>query len=188
MKTTSMILFTSLFAIVCYAQYNDTPQATSNKVVHFKKLQELLPTYTPDGFTRGKPTGSTSSAFGIAASEAYVHYSKSSEKENEIGVDITLKIMDNSMMGLTLLGMEMASGYESETEEGYEKSISFKGYRALEIVEYGVNGGTPSCNFKVLIGNRFLVEIDASNTKDIAMLKKLADNIDLAKVENITEE
>jgi len=51
------------------------PAAQSQtKVVHFKKLQEYLPSMEMKGFERKKPTGQTQTAMGMTSSEAKVRY------------------------------------------------------------------------------------------------------------------
>lgn len=45
--------------LICSAFLLVSAQEQQQKVVHFKKLQSFLPAKTIEGYTRGKPTGST---------------------------------------------------------------------------------------------------------------------------------
>src|SRR5713101_4603581 len=72
------------------------------KVIHFKKLQECLPTKELKGFKRMKPGGSTQPAFGMTTSEASVRYQQgeSNPEATEIPqgdvASIEIKISDVS--------------------------------------------------------------------------------------------
>lgn len=162
-------------------------QETQNgeEVVHFRKLQECLPTYTPEGFIREEPTGSTGTLLGIAASEAIVQYSKSvSDEDIELPTRIEVKISDNVFIPLTEIGMKFISDYENETEDGYEKTTTIQGYRAIETVDdYDI----PYCKLAILVENRFFVEVEGYYMIDIPMLKKIAESINFKKLKELKE-
>jgi hypothetical protein len=150
------------------------------KVVHFKKLQEFLPTKDVPGFKRGKPSGQTSAAMGMATSEASIRYLKEGKDEQSIEV----KVADVSAIPFGLAAMsaaQLAQGdFENETEQGYEKSTSVAGYRGTEEVR---KGNTSSCKVALVVGNRFMVEVSGTGFADPANLRSLAESMKLSGLE-----
>jgi hypothetical protein len=165
------------------------------KAVHFKKLQEFLPTKAPAGFARQKPSGGTQTMMGMTTSEARVRFTGSKTekaKNEETGameervVDISLEaiISDVSLVPFAAAAYLMQTGeYENETEEGYEKSITYKNFRGKESVsttEY-----SKKASIELFVANRFLVRLQAENTDDLKGLYTLLDDIDLARLEKV---
>ncbi len=151
-------------------------------VIHFKKLQEALPTAELAGFKRNKPTGSTATAMGMTTSEAGVKYVQAAASETGEEVSIEVKISDT--VGVPFAAMAFAAipqvESESETESGYQKTITVKKkYKASE----EVTNDPPSMKLSIPVTNRFMVEIDGFGTKDAALLHKLVENMALDKLE-----
>lgn len=150
------------------------------KPVHFKKLQEFLPKLDIPGYTKGKPGGQTSTAMGMSSSEATLKYEKD-EPQNEDGsmVSVSVSIQDilGVPMGAMALSMIGGTEYESETENGYEKSIKVQGYPGKEMSE---TGEVKSAEVTIAVASRFLVTLRHEGASDAGVLKKLADNMKLA--------
>ena len=163
------------------------------KAVHFKKLQEFLPTKAPAGFERKKPSGQTQTVMGMTTSEATVRFTgtKTEKVKNETtgqmeeqSVEMTLEatISDISLVPFAAAAYMMQTGdYENETEDGYEKSIVHKNFRGKESVSSSEDN--KKCELELFVVNRFLIKLRAENTADIKSLYALLDNIDLAKLE-----
>lgn len=170
------------------------------KVVHFKKLQEFLPTISLPGWERGKPRGSTQSAMGISTSEASIAYTgtrkekqevededgKKKMEEVEVGTEISVKISDISLIPFAAMAFAFQQEFENEMEDGYEKSVTIK--KTFKGVEKVQKGDGKSCELNFPIANRFMVEIRGSNIDDVQLLHKLAESMDLAKLEKTTAE
>ena len=166
------------------------------KVVHFKKLQEFLPTAAVKDFKREKPTGTTQTAMGMSTSEASVRFTRTvkemQEMEDEAGKkrkeevdvthEITIKISDMSAMPFAVWAMAFQQqDYENETEEGHEKSTTVKeAYKGVEKVQ---SGSYRSCQLQFSVGSRFLVEANGSGTDDVKLLYTFVESMDLAKLE-----
>jgi len=192
MKTLGSIL-TLLFLATLVAP-------AQQKVVHFKTLQEFLPTMTLPGWERSKPRGSTQSALGLSTSEASVSYSgkrkekqevedeagKKRTEEVEVGTEITVKITDISLVPFAAMAFAFQQDFENETEDGYEKSVTIK--KSFKGVEKAQKGDSKSCELNIQVANRFLVEIRGTGFDDVQLLHKLAESMDLAKLEKTTPE
>lgn len=154
------------------------------KIVHFKKLQEFLPSQQIEGFKRTKPIGSTQKTMGLSASEASVRYEKI---DDEAGQNIEVKIVDMSLIPFAAWAMAYQQmEYENETEEGYEKSVTVaKEYKGLEQVS---NGESKSCSLNFAVGNRYHVEIDAYGFDDIKILYTLVESMKLDTLAKLTAE
>jgi hypothetical protein len=155
----------------------------AKKTVHFKKLQDFLPKIDLAGFTRGKPGGETSSAMGMSTSEANVTYEKSGGDESPT---IEVKISDMAGVPYAQMGIQVmgAMEFENETANGYEKSIKVQGFSGTEKVDN--SEGDKSALITLVVGGRFMVEIQARGTSEAALLHKLLDSMNLAELAKIT--
>lgn len=150
------------------------------KVVSFKKLQEFLPQGEIQGFNREKPTGSTQTIMGITNSEAKVIYRKNSEDGN--GITVTTQIMDATFNPYMLLQFNIATGYENETENGYEKStvVKEKYPGRLSVTK---SEGWATCKTEFGVMNRFFVSVQVEGTDDVKMIDKIISMMALDKLE-----
>ena len=168
------------------------PAAQSQtKVVHFKKLQEYLPSMEMKGFERKKPTGQTQTAMGMTSSEAKVRYVTqappdsvpSEEGYTEQSIEITLSDMSGIPFG-QMAAMQYQQEFENETEDGYEKSVTVKGtYKGKESAR---TGDYKSCELEFMVGTRFMFKLQGNGISDAKVLTKLAESVDLAKLEKLT--
>ena len=150
------------------------------KIVHFKKLQELLPSKDVPGFKRNKPTGSTQTQMGMTTSEAAVRYVKAgTDTTQELSIEI--KIGDMALMPFAAWAMMyQQQDYENETEEGYEKTLWVK--KLYKGVEKSQGADYKSCSLNFGVGNRFNVSMEAQGFSDAKILLDLADSMDLDKL------
>ena len=159
------------------------------KAVHFKKLQEFLPTMNIEGFERKKPTGQTQTQMGMTTSEAKVRYAEKGKEEAEMAEDApplrSIEITISDMAGIPYAGMVAMAyqqDFENESENGYEKSVTVKGHRGKESAQ---TGEYKDCHLEFMVANRYVIKLDAQATDDVKMLHKLAASIDLAKLEKL---
>ena len=165
-----------LVAIVAFCSISVGQQ----KVVHFKKLQEFLPSQEVPGFKRTKPIGSTQTAMGMTTSEASVRFVKAAmdtiPEEN-----IEIKISDMALMPFAAWAMMyQQQDYERETEEGYEKTVLVK--KNFKGIEKSQTGDSKSCSLTFAVGSRFNVSLEASGFSDAKILAGLVENMDLDKL------
>jgi hypothetical protein len=159
--------------------------AAQQQVVHFKTLQGFLPTRDVAGYTRGKPTGQTTSAMGFTISEASIEYESQAQPSDDMSPP-TLRVTITDMSGNPAAGfaqMALAFDIEQETEDGYQKSIQVEGkYRGTE--QATTTQGSESCSITVLVGTRFVVQLDGSGTADAKLLHGLLGTMKLSELEN----
>jgi hypothetical protein len=159
-----------------------TPTPAQQTVVNFRTLQTFLPTAEVPGFVRRKPTGQTSSAMGMTSSEAKVVYERQAEQE-EGTPTITVTVTDlagNPGAGFAAMGFAME--VSEETDEGYRKTIKVQNqYKGLE--EATTTPENKSCHISVLVGNRFIVNLEGYLTDQAALLHKLLESMKLAQLE-----
>jgi len=144
--------------------------------VNFRDLKALLPESLP-GMKRTTAEGEKTSVMGINVSEAHARY------ENEEGANIDVKITDmGSVSGL--VGMAtMAWAYgdiDRESDDGYEKTTTFDGYKAFE--KYSKESKNGELN--ILIARRFIVNVEGSNV-EMPALKDAAGKVNLKTLEGM---
>lgn len=184
-----MRMFVSLFLAVVLA--GSVLQAQV-KAIHFKKLQECLPTAAIPEFQREKPTGTTQTSMGMSTSEASVRYTSipkpdslvTEDAEAEPTISVSVKIVDLVSMPYALAVFSMQQDYENETEEGYEKSVTISGtYKGIEKAR--TSEGGESCEVSFGVANRFMVTIEIDGKNDQAFLQKVVTMTDLSKLETL---
>ncbi|MDP1675876.1 MAG: hypothetical protein Q8L88_03340 [Bacteroidota bacterium] len=192
-----------IFAIIiaaCFLQLiaQTQTQIAPLKIVSFKKLQEFLPTKAPTGFTRQKPKGQTMTSSGVSTSNASVEFTAPKKikelqtmddgKQDSVEVDVTwhatIDIADYAGLGEGMAAsLQMIAGmeFENETENGYEKSITFNNYKGIEKISSQEN--SHSCSMQLVVGNRFLVNATGDGFSDVTILQALLNSIELKKLE-----
>ena len=162
--------FMAAFLLCSLTVIGQAEQATLN----FKDLQKFLPTADIPGFTKGKPGGQTSSMMGMSTSEATLMYRKGDES-------IEVKISDMAgipfaSMGAAVMG---ATEFENQTENGYEKSIKIQGFGGTEKVE---TGEYKSAEINLFVANRFIINLQAREIGETALLYKLIEGMNLGEL------
>jgi hypothetical protein len=147
--------------------------------VSFRLLKELLPEDLP-GMKRTGISGEKNAAFGMTLSEAHAKYAA------EDGGMIEIKITDmGSISGL--VGMSRFAWanneFERESDDGYEKTTTFEGYKAIE--KYTVSN--QKGELQIIIGKRFVVDVDGRRV-EMSQVLDAARTIDLEKLESLKDE
>jgi len=146
------------------------------ETVDYKELKALLPESLP-GMRRTDASGEKSSAMGMQISNAEGRY------RSDEGSSVTVKIADiGSMTGLA--GMTAYAwarvDVDRESDSGYEKTATFNGYKSHEKYDKQNKSGEIS----VLVGDRFVVEVDGNNV-DIDVIKSALGKVDLGKLNSM---
>jgi hypothetical protein len=148
-------------------------------VVEYKVLKDMLPE-SLDGMKRTDATGEKTAAMGMQVSNAEGRYS------NDQNGGITVKLTDiGSMTGLAGMAAYAwaATDIERESENGYEKTSTFNGFKSHERWEKSSSSGEISA----LVGGRFVAEVSGYNTSMDA-LKAALGKIDLKKLDGMKNE
>jgi hypothetical protein len=149
------------------------PTPGKSETVDFKELKALLPESLP-GMKRTDATGEKTAAMGMQVSNAEGQYSADN------GASMRVKITDiGSMTGLA--GMAMYAwanvAVDREGDNGYEKTSTIGGYKSHEKYDKSSKSGEVS----VLVGDRFVVEVDGSDV-DMDAIKNALGKVDLGKL------
>jgi len=141
--------------------------------VSFRDLQALFPAL--DGWERSKPTGEKVSA-PFKYSNAEVTYTKGDSR-------IELKLADSGFNQLFFapFAMLMTSGYEKETQDGYEKATKIGGQPGFE----KWNSEQKDGELTAMVGKRFLLSVEGRKINDIKQLHDIVGKIDLAKLASL---
>ena len=138
--------------------------------VSFRELQSVMPDLP--GWEKASPTGERMTS-PFSFSQASVTYSKGDAEINQ-------KIMDSGFNQLlfTPFTMFMAAGYEKETANGFERSVNVGGNPGWERWDKAGRSG----ELNVVVGKRFLVQVDGRSVDDIKALHAVIDRTDLEKL------
>ena len=126
-------------------------QGSKVETVDFRKLKELLPEEL-NGMNRTSASGEKTNSFGIKVSQSEGKY-KSEDGEQNIKITIIDLGSMKGLTGMALFAWTMAE-IDKETEDGYEKTTEFKGYKAFE--KY--NTKNKNGDLEVIVGDRFMVK------------------------------
>ena len=142
--------------------------------VDFRQLKALLPEEI-GAFKRKDARGEKNAAMGFAISEASARF------DGDAGANLHLKISDaGSLTGP--LSMALASwamvDVDRESDDEYEKSTTYGGFKAMEKYNNKSKSGTMS----VLVGGRFIVEARGNDVKMDDIKAALA-KVDLKKLD-----
>jgi len=146
------------------------------ETVDYQQLKALLPESLP-GMRRTDASGEKSAAMGMQISNAEGRY------RADDGSSATVKIADiGSMTGLA--GMAAYAwarvDVDREGDTGYEKTSTFNGYKSHEKYDKQNKSGEIS----VLVGDRFVVEVDGNNV-DMDAIKSALGKVDLGKLNSM---
>jgi hypothetical protein len=144
--------------------------------VSFKDLKALLPEELP-GWKRKETKGEKNGAMGLSISQADGRY------DGEGGATLRIKIVDaGSLTGPIGIGLAGWASIEidRETDDEYEKSTTFGGYKAFE--KY--NSKEKTGEMKLLLAGRFIVEVRGHGVK-IDDIKGALGKLDLKKLESL---
>ena len=141
--------------------------------VGFRELQTVMPAVA--GWEKGSPTGEKMSS-PFSFSQASITYKKGD-------AEIEQKIMDSGFNQLlfTPFTMFMAAGYEKETQDGYEKSVNIAGNPGWEKWDKTSRSG----ELNVVVGKRFLVQVEGHDLDDIKVLHTVLEQTDLSKLASL---
>lgn len=147
--------------------------------VDFRELKALLPEQLA-GLPRTEASGKKTGAFGVNVSTAEARYGG-----KEDGPQINLKITDMGAMGplgaMAGLGW-MSTDIDSESDNGYERTVDYKGNKGLEKYSTESKSGTAT----TMVGGRFMIEIEGQNIEP-AQLKTAAEAFDYDALDRLAK-
>ena len=141
--------------------------------VDYQKLLPILP-QPPQGWTADKPEGSTEDMGGFRITNAHRDYHKG---EGENAPTAAISILDSVANPDYVTATTAAWNSNSETNEGYGKSVTIDGNPGFEAFEKESKHAT----LWVMIANRFFVQVELQN-QDPKELQDWIKRIDLKKL------
>jgi hypothetical protein len=145
----------------------------AGKAIEPVSFRDLQVVFVPlDGWEMGKPTGEKITV-PFAYSQAKVRYSKEDAR-------IEATVTDSSFNQLLVAPFTifLTTGYEKETEIGYEKSVKVAGYPGWEKWDDSSKDG----ELNAFVNKRFLVQFEGDGLADTKVLYQLAEASNLGKL------
>ncbi len=138
--------------------------------VSFRDLQAVLPELS--GWTMAKPRGERMTS--------PVPFSQTEASYNNGDARVEVKVVDSAFHQMLLApwSMFLATGYEKETDSGYERSVTVGGNPGFE----KWNSERKDGELNVVVAKRFLVTIEGDNISDAKVLHEFASKLDTAKL------
>jgi hypothetical protein len=141
--------------------------------VSFRDLQAAFGELS--GWEKGKPTGERMTS-PVNYSIAKVTYVNGDARINE-------EISDSAFNQMLLVpfSMFLTTGYEKETDDGYEKSAKVGDYPGFE----KWNGGNHSGELTAIVNKRFIVQVNGHGIPDPKVMQQAMASIDLKKLASL---
>jgi hypothetical protein len=141
--------------------------------VGFRELQAAFGDIS--GWEKGKPTGERMTA-PVNYSVAKVTYTKGDARIEE-------EISDSAFNQMLLIpfSMFLTTGYEKETDDGYEKSTKVGEHPGFE----KWNGRSKSGELTAIVNKRFIVQVNGHSIPDSKLLQAAMASIDLGKLASL---
>lgn len=169
----ALVLMISCAASTTYAQ--NEPMLVPD-VVDYAKLVPILPE-APQGWTADKPEGSTEDVGGFRITNVHRDYHKG---EGDKGLTAAISILDSVANPDYVSATTAAWNNNSETAEGYSKSVTINGNPGFEAFEKESKHAT----LWVMVANRYFLQIELQN-QDPKELQEWIKRVDLKKLATI---
>ncbi|MBN1558793.1 hypothetical protein JW998_00985 [candidate division KSB1 bacterium] len=149
---------------------------TKIEPVDYNDLKKMLPTRFR-GFKQVDVSGERTSMLGFRISQAEAEF----EGKNDGRIEMSI-IDFGSVKGIAGKAMLawMSAEIDNESDDGYEKTTTYRGYKAYEKYSYDDQEGKLS----VIVEERFLVNAEGTNT-DMASIKRAMGAVDLKKLQKL---
>jgi hypothetical protein len=159
----------------------DTARAQNEPIlvpeaVGYQKLLPILPE-APQGWAADKPEGSTEDVGGFRITNVHRDYHKG---EGDKAPTAAISILDSVANPDYVSATTAAWNSNSETSEGYSKSVTIDGNPGFEAFEKDTKHAT----LWVMIANRYFLQIELQN-QDPSELQEWVKRVDLKKLAEI---
>ncbi len=152
------------------------PPPDAPDVVDFSKLLPLLPE-APPGWKADEPEGSTSDVGGFKLTNVHRDYKKG---EGDNVPTASISILDSAANPEYATATTAAWNYNSETAEGYSKSITIDGNPGFEAFETDRKHGS----LWLMVAKRYFVQVELQG-EDPKRLQEWVKHVDLKKLAEI---
>ena len=166
-------VLTLLISCAAGAMYAQNEPILVPDVVDYEKLLPILPD-APPGWTADKPEGSTEDVGGFRITNVHRDYHKG---EGDKAPTAAISILDSIANPDYVTATTAAWNNNSETNEGYSKSVTIDGNPGFEAFENESKHAT----LWVMVANRYFLQIELQN-QDPKELQEWVKRIDLKKL------
>ena len=151
------------------------PALADDKIepVDYNDLKKILPSKV-GGYKLIDDFGGRKSMFGFRISQAEATYED--KKENQIKISIIDFGSIKGIAGKAMLAW-MSAEIDNESDDGYEKTTEYKGYKAFEKYDHEDKDGKLS----VIVKERFLVDVTGTGAS-MKEIKKGMSGVNLKKL------
>jgi hypothetical protein len=151
------------------------PDGKPVEPVSFRDLQTALPEVS--GWTRGEARGERMTS-PIPFSQTEARYEMGDAR-------IEVKIVDSAFNQMLVApwAMFLTAGYERESTDGYEKSVTVAGHPGFE----KWNSRSKDGELNLVVARRFLVTIDGNDITDTRVLQEFASRVDAGKLASLAQ-
>ena len=182
MKLTALVHLQRFFALALLiscaagAMYAQNEPMLVPDVVDYAKLLPILPD-APQGWTADKPEGSTEDVGGFRITNVHRDYHKG---EGDKAPTAAISFLDSVANPDYVSATTAAWNNNSETSEGYSKSVTIDGNPGFEAFENESKHAT----LWVMVANRYFLQIELQN-QDPKELQEWVKRVDLKKLAEI---
>ena len=169
-------VLTLLISCAAGAMYAQNEPILVPDVVDYEKLLPILPD-APPGWTADKPEGSTEDVGGFRITNVHRDYHKG---EGDKAPTAAISILDSIANPDYVTATTAAWNNNSETSEGYSKSVTIDGNPGFEAFENESKHAT----LWVMVANRYFLQIELQN-QDPKELQEWVKRVDLKKLAEI---
>ena len=170
------LVLTLLISCAAGATYAQNEPILVPDVVDYAKLLPILPD-APPGWTADKPEGSTEDVGGFRITNVHRDYHKG---EGGKAPTAAISILDSIANPDYVTATTAAWNNNSETSEGYSKSVTIDGNPGFEAFENESKHAT----LWVMVANRYFLQIELQN-RDPKELQEWVKRVDLKKLGEI---
>src|SRR6266571_774737 len=170
------LVLTLLTSIVLGTAHAQNEPILVPDVVDYQKLLPILPD-APPGWTADKPEGSTEDVGGFRITNVHRDYHKG---EGDKAPTAAISILDSIANPDYVSATTAAWNNNSETSEGYSKSVTIDGNPGFEAFENESKHAT----LWVMVANRYFLQIELQN-QDPKELQEWIKRVDLKKLATI---
>lgn len=174
--TIHVVTFIAMLVPLGRACAQAPPPPDAPDVVDFSKLLSLLPD-APSGWTADKPEGSTTDVGGFKLTNVHRDYKKG---EGDKVPTASLSILDSAANPEYATATTAAWNYNSDTTEGYSKSITVDGNPGFEAFETDRKHGT----LWLMIAKRYFVQVELQG-EEPKHLQEWVKRVDLKKLAEV---
>jgi hypothetical protein len=146
------------------------PAPARIETVEVEVLEPLFPAIA--GWQR-TPIEGQKSMENVGVTEAHAEYTRGPSQ-----VDATITDSGLNRSYIAAFTLFVADGYKKETPTGYERAVKVDDYPAWERWDSTTKNG----ELNVLVGGRFIVQLDGVDIEDTKILHELLQKFDLKKI------